>query len=232
MSINVPNQITLARLLLTGVFFVLLSLYSAQHGARDAWKLEWAFWVFLLAALSDVVDGWLARLLRQVTAFGRVVDPIVDKVMVCGAFVFFASDVFYDPGCGQNLTGVAPWMVVVILLREFTVSAIRAFSEARGVDFAARWEGKLKMFVQSATVCVVLGVLAWYPQTLAWLRAACVWLTVAVTAWSILAYLKRGAGLFLAREALTDGAAPEDPLEEPPAAPIASAPAPGGGPGR
>lgn len=195
MPMNLPNQITLGRLLLAAVFFAVLSTYSAGRGAEDAWKLSAAFCVFLAAALSDVLDGWLARRLRQVTAFGRVLDPVVDKVMVCGAFVFFSSDAFFDPARAVNVSGVAPWMVIVILLREFTVSVLRAFSESHGDSFAANWVGKLKMFVQSATVCVVLGVLAWFPQPLANLRVACVWLTVAVTAASCAAYLHRGRSL-------------------------------------
>lgn len=214
MAISVPNQITLARLLLTGVFFALLSLYSVSRPG-DAWMLSAAFWVFLVAAISDVVDGWLARTLKQVTSFGRIVDPVVDKVMVCGAFVFFAGWQFHDAARGVNVTGVAPWMVVIILLREFAVSAIRSFSEAQGDDFAANWVGKLKMFVQSATVCVVLGVLAWHPVSLAWLRETCVWLTVIVTTASLLAYLGRARAILLSREAMT-ASPPSIPTPAPP----------------
>jgi len=211
MRINIPNQITLGRLVLAIVFFALLSFYSPADDGRR-WILSACFWVFLIAALSDIVDGWLARTWKQVTSFGRICDPVVDKVMVCGAFVFFGSDLFYgpDPQNSQkltNITGVQPWMVVVILLRELLVSAIRSFSEAHGTSFAATWVGKLKMFVQSAAVCVVLGVLAWYPDSLAWLRVACVWLTVVVTGLSIIAYLNRARLFVLSAEAL--GSPPE-----------------------
>lgn len=200
MNINIPNQITLARLAMALLFFALLGYYAPSP--ERAWLLDVCFWLFLVAALSDVLDGYLARTWGQVTAFGRVVDPVVDKVMVCGAFLYFASDLFHDPVSGRNLTGVAPWMVVLVLLRELLVSALRSFSEAQGNDFAANWIGKLKMFVQSATVCVVLGVLAWYPQTLSWLRVLCVWLTVIVTTMSIAGYLHRARGFILSAEAL------------------------------
>jgi len=207
MRINVPNQITLARLLLAIVFFVLLSFYSTTDSARH-WILSASFWVFLVAALTDIVDGWLARTWKQVTAFGRICDPVVDKVMVCGAFAFFASDLFQDPHTTTNVTGVRPWMVVVILLRELLVSALRSFSEAHGTDFAANWVGKLKMFIQSATVCVVLGVLAWFPSRLAGLKTAAVWATVLVTGLSILAYLHRARALVLSAAALGSMPAP------------------------
>lgn len=209
MQMNVPNQITLARLALTLVFFGLLSGYSAAREPSDRWLLSVGFWVYLLAALTDIVDGYLARTWGQVTVFGRVLDPVVDKVMVCGAFVFFASPHFYDPVTRSNITGVDAWMAVLILLRELLVSALRSFSESQGQAFGANWVGKAKSFVQFATACVVLSVLAWHRESLAWLRIGCVWLTVAVTAGSIIAYLIRARRLVLSPEAL--GAIPDPP---------------------
>jgi CDP-diacylglycerol--glycerol-3-phosphate 3-phosphatidyltransferase len=210
--INIPNQITLGRLVLTIVFFGLLSFYSPADTERQ-WILTACFWLFLVAALGDVLDGWVARTWKQVTSFGRISDPVVDKVMICGAFAFFASSVFYDPQTQANISFVQPWMVVVILLRELLVSAIRSFSEAQGASFAATWVGKLKMFVQSTTVCVVLGVQAWYPETLAWLRIqeTCVWLTVIVTALSIIAYVRRARAFVLSASALGGAGAPRQP---------------------
>lgn len=198
MRMNVPNQITLGRLGLAIVFFVLLSLFSAERLAEQRWLLAAAFWVFLLAAVTDVVDGLLARAWRQETSFGRVLDPVVDKVIVCGAFLFLASDHFFDRARGVNISGVQPWMVVVILLRELLVSALRMHSESQGRSFGAAWAGKLKMFVQSVTICLVLGHLAWY-ESLQPVARALVWLTVAVTALSIATYLHR------ARVLLADG---------------------------
>lgn len=198
---NIPNQITLGRLVLAIVFFVLLSLYRPDHPAADRWILAAGFWLFLAAAIGDVVDGWLARAWQQVTPFGRVVDPVVDKIMVCGAFIFFCSTLFVTPG-GGNRTGVAPWMVVLVLFRELFVSAIRSFVEVGGGTFAANWAGKIKMFVQSATVCVILGVLAWYETSLAWLRIACLWATVIVTTLSLVEYLRRVRSALLSSRAL------------------------------
>lgn len=196
MKINIPNQITLGRLALAVIFFLLLSLFSAATSPR--WLLQVCFWIFLVAALGDILDGLLARLLKQVTTLGRVLDPVADKVLVCGAFVFFSSQHFVHDG--QNITGVAPWMVVVILSRELLVSAIRAHVEATGEDFAALWAGKLKMAVQSATVCVVLAQLGWELTAMEPVRIACVWLTVVVTAVSIVSYLRRVRDFLLSGE--------------------------------
>lgn len=214
MKVTIPNQITLARLGLAIVFFVLLSFYSTQNDQRE-WILSVAFWLFLAAALGDFLDGYLARRLGQVTAFGRVVDPVVDKVMVCGAFVFFCGVQFYDPATQKNVTGVQPWMAVVVLLRELFVSAIRAFSESRGTDFPALWSGKIKMFVQAATVCIILGVLAWFEETLAWLRVTAIWATVIATALSISSYVRQARGTVFTSAALGGASAEPDRTDKP-----------------
>lgn len=166
MKISLPNQITLGRLFLVLIFFGLMSIYTVND-ANTWFLLPWCFWIFLVASLADWLDGYLARTLKQVTTFGRIVDPVVDKVMVCGAFVFFASPHFHDYTAGthlRNVTDVQAWMVIVIIIREFLVSAIRSHAESHGQDFAASATGKLKMVIQAATVCIVLGQLAWYPD--------------------------------------------------------------------
>ena len=201
MRINIPNQLTIARLLLAIIFFALLSFFRPEDPQRH-WLLSTCFVIFLVAVLTDILDGYLARTWKQVTSFGRICDPVVDKVIVCGAFVFFASLLFYQPQEGRNITGVQPWMAVLILVRELLVSAIRSFSESQGTAFGANWVGKAKMFVQSTSVCVILGVLAWFPEQLAWLRVTAVWATVIVTAGSIIAYVKRARAFVLSSEAL------------------------------
>jgi len=219
MRINLPNQVTLGRLLLALLFFVLLSLHDARDDPR--WLLVVCFWVFLVAALGDVLDGMLARWLRQVTPFGRIVDPVVDKVLICGAFILFASANFVREG--RNITAVQPWMVIVILARELLVSAIRAHAESAGESFGAHWAGKLKMFVQSATVCVILGQLGWKLDGLAPLRVACVWLTVVVTALSVIAYFRR-ALVFLRTGAAPGPAERREPEVTPTPPPTAPQP--------
>jgi len=212
MKINLPNQITLARLALAIVFFGFLSWFRAEDLESSRWMLTVCFWVFLVAALTDILDGFLARMMKQVTSFGRIVDPVVDKVMVCGAFIFFASEHFWAGG--RNISGVAPWMVIVVLLRELLVSAIRSHSEGLGQDFAATWSGKLKMFVQSATVCVVLGQLAWFherrPDELAWIRVGSIWLMLVVTTLSMVMYIRRAYSFLLSSAALGAGSAAQE----------------------
>jgi CDP-diacylglycerol---glycerol-3-phosphate 3-phosphatidyltransferase len=222
MRINLPNQITLGRLGLAIIFVALLSCFDARKLTDLRWLLVGAFWIFLVAALTDILDGLVARMMRSVTTFGRILDPVVDKVMVCGAFVLFASHQFWDGHV--NITGVEPWMVVVILSRELLVSAIRSHSEGEGREFGASWMGKLKMFIQSATVCVVLGQLAWQFDSLVPVRIACVWLTVVVTAVSAVSYAHRARAFLLTSAAM--GGTPSPPPSTGPQAP--KDPTPGG----
>jgi len=104
--VTVPNLLSLARLVLAIVFFVAL-----EQGRPVA-----AFWLFAIAASTDWVDGWYARRFNQVSRLGRIFDPLVDKVIVCGAYVLLAA-------AG---TAIAPWMAVVVTVRELVVTAIRA----------------------------------------------------------------------------------------------------------
>ena len=214
MRINLPNQITLARLALAVVFFALLSCFDAARIDDLRWLLHAAFWVFLVAALTDVIDGLLARMLRSVTSFGRIIDPVVDKVMVCGAFVLFASQHFWDHRTNVYIADVRPWMAVVILTRELLVSAVRSHAEGEGEEFGALWVGKLKMFVQSVTVCFILAQLAWKLDALQPVRTGLVWLTVVVTALSALSYIHRARRFLLTTAALGGSAAA--PLQPPP----------------
>lgn len=209
---NTPNQITLGRLGLAIVLLAMLSCFDARQLDQQRWLLHVCFWVFLLAAVTDVLDGLLARLMRSVTSFGRILDPVVDKVIVCGAFVLFASRHFWDGH--QNITGVQPWMVVVILTRELLVSAVRSHAEARGQEFGASWVGKLKMFIQSATVCVILAQLAWNLESWTPLRIAAVWLTVIITVLSAISYVRRARTFLLSGAALTGQTPPEDAASE------------------
>jgi CDP-diacylglycerol--glycerol-3-phosphate 3-phosphatidyltransferase len=200
MRINLPNQITIGRLGLAVVFYVLLSWFDARQLAEQRWLLHVSFWVFIVAALTDVLDGYLARTMNAVTSFGRVVDPVADKVMICGAFAFFASDHFWDGT--RNITGVTAWMAVVILTRELLVSAIRAHSEAGGEAFAAAWGGKLKMFIQSFTIATILGQYAWNWSAIDPLRVGAVWATVIVTVLSGFTYVQRARRFLLSSSAL------------------------------
>jgi CDP-diacylglycerol--glycerol-3-phosphate 3-phosphatidyltransferase len=191
MKINLPNQITLGRLILAVVFFVLLAQFDIQH--PRIWLLDLCFALFIVAALTDWLDGYLARKHNQVTAFGRVLDPFVDKVLVCGTFVFLAGPAFVNDA-GRNVTYVAPWMVVLILGRELLVTGLRGFSESRGTAFGASVYGKAKMVIQSVTAPTLIFFVAHIDASsagpsLAWIKIALVWLTVAITTLSMIFYL-------------------------------------------
>ena len=169
---NLPNRITLSRLLLAIVFFVLLS-----HGYFNV-----ALAIFLVAVVTDWLDGDLARKWDLSTDLGRIVDPFVDKVIICGAFIIFihiAKDV------------IAPWMVIVIVAREFFVSSIRGFSESKGVKFASNIWGKTKMFIQSWTICALILYYAYF-ENIGWAEyMVCVfmWITIVVTVASGITYV-------------------------------------------
>lgn len=193
MRINLPNQITIGRLGLAIVFFTLLSAHDQR--TQDPVILDICLAIFVVAALTDILDGYLARKQNQVTSLGRILDPFVDKVLVCGAFVLFTGPSFSDPASGLNVTGVKAWMVVLIIGRELLVSSLRSFCEARGLSFGASFSGKAKMLVQSVTAPVILFLVA-HPGLLGatvteTIKKTLVWLTVVVTVGSMSAYLLR-----------------------------------------
>jgi CDP-diacylglycerol---glycerol-3-phosphate 3-phosphatidyltransferase len=192
-SLNLPNQITLARLVLAIIFFVLLSQYSQR--APQIWVLDLAWVLFVVAAATDFVDGYIARRWGMTTPLGRVLDPLVDKVLVCGAFILFLGPAFVDEA-GQNVTEVHGWMVVVIVGRELLVTGLRGFNESMGKSFGASLHGKIKMWMQSIAAPAVLFLIAREPSwqlgaTSEWIKRILVWLTVIVTALSVGQYLMR-----------------------------------------
>lgn len=207
---HVPNAITGSRLILAAGFFVLLSLY--QHNGRgDPHLLDVAFVIYVIALFSDFLDGYLARKWKVEGAFGRVVDPFVDKVLVLGTFIYFGGKNFVIQGPGpqpvlQTISGVRPWMVVLMLARELLVTSLRGIGEGSGSNFGAAYVGKLKMVFQSVTILVIL-VYVNYFQFMTdavrvpaeWFRDICIWLTVVFTLYSGAAYIRRGVALYQSR---------------------------------
>ena len=186
---NLLNQITVGRLFLAVVFCVLLAQYSAQAPAARAWMIGACFWIFIVAALSDILDGYLARRQNQVTSFGRVLDPFVDKVLVGGAFILLSGPNFTD-AAGVHTSGVEPWMVVIIIGRELLVTSLRGVSESQGRQYAATLHGKIKMLVQCIAVPWILMSLTRPPDSV-WHSGAkpLIWTTVVVTTLSMFSYL-------------------------------------------
>jgi len=147
---NVPNQVTVSRLVLAIVLFALLG---------------WGFYtaglvVFIIAASTDWVDGYWARKYGQITQLGRILDPFADKMIICGTFIYLAASP--QLADGSPASGVAAWMAVVILAREMAVTALRSFIENQGGDFSAKWAGKWKMVFQCVAASFSIGKLQWY----------------------------------------------------------------------
>ena len=193
LTLNLPNQITLARLGLAIIFFGLLSQYSQLD--PSPWMLDVAAAMFIVAAISDILDGYIARKRGLVTPLGRVLDPLVDKVLVCGAFILFVGPGFVDAN-GHNVTEVRAWMVVVIVGRELLVTGLRGFNESMGRAFGSSLHGKLKMWMQSIAAPAILVIIAHerqlsLGQTAGTIKAILVWLTVITTALSMIQYLIR-----------------------------------------
>ena len=180
---NLPNRITLGRLFLSVLLFGLLQWWP-QGSTGFPWYAT--FTLFLLVALGDGLDGYIARSRGQITTFGRIADPFADKILIGGVLVLEAT-------LPETRALVPAWLVILVLGREFLVSGLRGYLEGRGVTFAARWEGKTKMVVQ-AFFC---GTVLFYPgshfEWVLWLARIGLWITVAVTLWSAVTYVRRAA---------------------------------------
>ena len=171
---NLPNQITIARLVVSLIVFVLLSLRQFAGGLI----------FFLIAALTDWLDGYLARKHGLITQLGRIMDPFADKILISGAFIFLAA----EPD-----SRITAWMAVLVVGRELLVTALRSFLEQQGADFSATMAGKLKMVFQCAAVTLSLWVLSRGPTvvspTLLQLTSLVVWLAVISTIYSGVGYV-------------------------------------------
>ena len=168
---NVPNALTVGRLGLSVAVFALIA-YGRYLEAGI---------VFAIAATTDALDGYLARLLNQETPLGRQLDPLVDKVIVAGTYIYLLT----IPG-----TGVHAWMVTTIVIRELLIQGLRSLLEGRGQAFGAKTAGKLKTLVQCLSISAILLVLA-FDLGRSWqiARDVLTWLAVGLTVYSGLGYV-------------------------------------------
>ena len=189
---NVPNQLTALRFVLSIVLFVII---EQRHFLA-------AMYVFIVAAGKYWLDGYWARKYGQVTTLGRIFDPFVDKIIICGTFIYLAA----IPG-----SGLVAWMAVVVVGREMLVTALRGYIEQQGGDFSASMAGKLKMVFQCAAAALSLYSLTWptptpapaygpfwsllpvevwgRPEWLVWTLGGAVWLAVLSTVYSGVGYI-------------------------------------------
>jgi CDP-diacylglycerol--glycerol-3-phosphate 3-phosphatidyltransferase len=205
---TLANKLTATRLVLSVVIFGLLAACEHVALAESSALLNVAFGVFVLATITDMLDGWVARRMNDVSVFGRVMDPFVDKVMVCGGLALLAGGSFWVDG--RSVTGLSTWMVALVLTREFLVTGLRTFNESQGVNFEAGPAGKAKMVLQSAVVGWLLFALANLRDETGRLTpgayafgVALIWSMVAATAYSGAVYLER------ARQLIREYSAPE-----------------------
>lgn len=164
---NLPNKLTVLRIIMIIPF--LLVLYLDVPYAD-----YWALGIFILASLTDMLDGKIARKYNLITDFGKFMDPLADKMLVTAAMVWFVE-------IGQ----MAGWALLVVLLREFAVSGLRMVASDKGRVIAAGWSGKIK--TASTMVCVVLMFLPIPP----WLNTACIAVIVVTTIWSGVEYFAK-----------------------------------------
>ena len=151
------NKITIFRVVLIPVFLVLMYLRFPGH-------MYWAFGVFVLASLSDFVDGYIARHYNQVTDFGKFMDPLADKLLVCSALI-----------CLIQLGQLPAWVVIIIISREFIISGFRLVAADNGIVIAASYWGKFKTtFQMIAVILMIFNIPALKTVTFIMLAAAVV----------------------------------------------------------
>jgi CDP-diacylglycerol---glycerol-3-phosphate 3-phosphatidyltransferase len=182
--LTVPNLLSLSRIPLTAVL--------CWAVAAEWWLV--ALLTFAVAAFTDWLDGWWARRFNQLSAVGRALDPLTDKVLIASAFIFLIP---------VPDAGIHPWVVAVVVVREVLITGLRGMVEAAGKSFGADWFGKLKTVLQCA---VLIGVLLlktlraneWWTAALPLLdgvQAALLWAMLIATVGSAVQYGVRAAKL-------------------------------------
>ncbi len=184
-----PNRITASRFAGALVLFTLLAFMGEGAIGDGRGVKQVAFWLFVVLAATDALDGYLARRDHHVTAFGRIADPFTDKVLIVGTMIFLTT----MPWARNWLP---PWIVVVVLAREFLVTGLRGYVESVGGEFPADAFGKIKMIIQCFAVGGIFFVEA-YPWQDAWIAVldplvhVLVWGTLLSTAGSGITYVGR-----------------------------------------
>ena len=177
---NLPNILTLSRIFLVPLLVAVL-LRKGAIELDTGWVVltreAIALAIFLAAALTDLLDGYIARRRRQVTTFGKLLDPIADKVLVSAALISLVE-----------LDRVAAWMVVLIVSREFAVSVLRNVALTEGVVIVASEYGKAKMVAQ--VMAVSLLILAPHSAVVEQAGYIVLWLAVLLTVWSMVDYFR------------------------------------------
>ena len=170
---NVPNTLTVSRLVLAVGVFALIEyqLYA------------WALVLFVLASATDALDGYFARLLKQDTPLGRQLDPLIDKVIVAGCYIYLAT---------IANTGVQPWMVTAIVVRELLIQGLRSHLEGQGQAFGAGPPASSRRSFSAlsiSAILLILGLTSPAPPAFVLARDILTWSAVALTLYSGLIYV-------------------------------------------
>jgi CDP-diacylglycerol--glycerol-3-phosphate 3-phosphatidyltransferase len=182
---NLPNSITMSRIVMIPLLLWILTPHFPWVGTHGAQEITAAV-LFVLASITDGLDGYLARKRKQITTMGMLLDPIADKIMVTGALIALVA---YSPEV------VKVWLVVVIIGREFLISGLRSIASSEGFTIQASDLGKLKTVIQ--IICVVSAILAhgwdqWQFGILIlpvkWIAIAAIYFTVLVSTISAIDY--------------------------------------------
>lgn len=174
---NLPNKLTVLRVIMIPVFLVFL----LTDCAGDASKYIAAA-VFVLASLTDMLDGRIARKYNLVTNFGKFMDPLADKLLVCSALIAFV-ELGYLPA----------WIVIIIISREFIISGFRLIAADKGVVIAANYWGKFKTtFQMIMTILLILQLDYPYADTVEWIF---VYIALALTVISLVDYIYKNIGV-------------------------------------
>lgn len=167
---NTPNKLTLLRVILIPFFVVCMLAVSAGWG-------KWAaLSIFIIASLTDMLDGYLARRDNLVTNFGKFMDPLADKLLVCSAMI-----------CLVDMERIPSWVVIIIIGREFVISGFRLIASDNGVVIAANYWGKIKTVCQMIMIIVVIadlgGVFVVVEQVLIYLSLILTVISLATYLW-------------------------------------------------
>lgn len=136
---NLANKLTLIRIFLVPIFLIFIAVKDMPYGTFVA------TFIFILASLTDKLDGYIARSRNQITKFGKFMDPLADKLLVTSALISLVE-----------LQVIPSWAAVIIIAREFAVSGLRTLAASEGIVIAASWWGKIKTVIQIVTIGILL----------------------------------------------------------------------------
>lgn len=167
---NLPNTITVLRMGAVPVLMLLPLWHTKPSGSRLV------AWCFIAAAVTDIVDGWLARRGQQVTSIGKLLDPLADKLLVTTALVVLLAV--------ERIPDSMIWMVVVIIGRELAVTGLRGIASVQGQVVAASWPGKAKALSQNVAIAALLFHFRTFGLPAQAIGLACLALATGLTLWS------------------------------------------------